>query len=224
MVIKNKDGSVYKINQPNPIMMQQERWDSFTCHNMDFAKDVVESDLKVVKPQTKLKLGKEETIKKEVSVEIQSPPKKEITQEEQKKDDFVIPDFEKKDNINTPPPTEHPDPEVLRPKSINDKLKLFKKDVMHCMLAQTKETTDPLYEEKKIKITYVRSFTFENIIIKEDDMQLVFWSHLEFLTKNSVVYPKNNTRRWWKINSIQAAQEGSFFTCTPTNIQPSFNG
>ena len=72
------------------------------------------------------------------------------------------------------------------------------------------------------KVTYTKTFTFENIIIKDDDMQLVFWSHLDFLTKNSVVYPRNNTKRWWKISGIKKAQEGIFFSCVPTNVQPSF--
>lgn len=226
MVIKNKDGSVYKINQPNPIMLQQDKWDDFTLHNMEFEGSVVDNNaIPKAKPQ-KLNLGSVKTIKIDTKEEPPPTPpiKKPVVEVEvEEKDDFEIPDFSKEDN-NIPEPTPVSEEQVLKPSSINQKLKLFKKDVMHCMLADTKETVDPLYEEKKIKVSYIRTFTFENIIIKEDDMQLVFWSHLDFLTKNSVLYPKNNTRRWWKIDNIKRGSEGAFFSCIPTNVQPSFSG
>ena len=36
MVIKNKDGSEYKLSKPNPHMKNQLLWDSFELHNMNF--------------------------------------------------------------------------------------------------------------------------------------------------------------------------------------------
>ena len=36
MVIKNKDGSEYKLRGPNPIMKNQNLWDNFQIHNMNF--------------------------------------------------------------------------------------------------------------------------------------------------------------------------------------------
>ena len=214
MVIKNKDGTVYKISQPNPIMIQQEKWNDFIIHNMNFEKNILEDAKNVPKKPAKLKLGTETTIKEEARIPLPTP--------HVEKNDFEIPNFNDIDN-NVPEPTQESEKEqVLRPTNINEKLKIFKKDVMHCMLADTKESVDPLYDEKRVKVTYTKTFTFENIIIKDDDMQLVFWSHLDFLTKNSVVYPRNNTKRWWKISGIKKAQEGIFFSCVPTNVQPSF--
>ena len=43
MVIKNKNGSEYKVRQPNPIMKNQEVWNDFVLHNMDFDGNVVEN-------------------------------------------------------------------------------------------------------------------------------------------------------------------------------------
>jgi len=218
MVIKNKNGTEYKVKQPNPIMKEQEVWSDFTLHNMEFDKDLVANEQNAPKLQKpKLKLGIEKTLKKEKEIPLPTP---EVQIEEN--DDFVIPDFNKEENA--PDPTPVPKDDILRPSKINQKLLQYKKDVMYCMLAETKENFDPLYSEKTVKINYVRTFTFENIILEQNDIQLIFWSHLDFLTKNSIVYPRDENHRWWKINSIRNAPDGRFFVCVPTSIQPSFKG
>lgn len=221
MVIKNKDGTVYKVRSPNPIMMTQEVWDKFTVHNMNFDADTVNNKEAVKPVSKKIDFGVSTTIKKEEKVELPKipPPEPPKVVQNNKIQEFIIPDFKK------PEPSPEPkkeDPDVLRPSSINEKLKNYRKDVMHCMLAETKEIIDPLYDDKTVKVNFTRTFVFENIIIQESDMELIFWSHLDFLTKNSIVYPKNDGRRWWKISSIRSAPEGSFFSCVPTSTQPSF--
>lgn len=216
MVIKNKNGSEYKVRQPNPIMKNQEVWNDFVLHNMDFDGNVVENaEQKTKSNKKKLVLGSEKTIKTN-DIPVVLPPVKKIEQD----DGFIIPDFSKPEN--EPEPTPQPKDEILRPKSINQKLLNYKKDVMYCMLAETKENFDPLYSEKSVKISYIKSLIFENIIISQSDIELIFWSHLDFLTKNSVVYPKDEHHRWWKIDVIRSAPDGKFFQCVPTTIQPSF--
>ena len=223
MVIKNKDGTVYKVRSPNPIMMTQEIWDKFTVHNMKFDADTV-SNKDAVKPASnKIDFGVSTTIKQELkqeTIKIPQPVEKPKVIQNNKIQEFEIPDFKKPEP--SPEPKKEDQGDVLRPASINEKLKNYRKDIMHCMLAETKEIVDPLYDDKTIKVNYTRSFVFENIIIQENDMELVFWSHLDFLTRNSIVYPKNDGRRWWKISSIRSAPEGSFFVCVPTSTQPSF--
>jgi len=224
MVIKNKDGSVYKVRGPNPIMMSQETWEDFTVHNMDFSSDVVNQKINPQKSSKKLDFGTTtKVVAQEPKAELPTPPpppKEVAIPKKVEIDEFEIPDFSK------PEPSPAPEPEtneeVLRPQTVNEKLRNYKKDIMYCMLADTKEVVDPLYAEKTVKVKYTRNFLFENFIIKEDDMELIFWSHLDFLTKNSILYPKNDSRRWWKINSIRNAPEGRFVVCVPTDIQPSF--
>ena len=224
MVIKNKDGSVYKVRGPNPIMMSQEVWDNFEVHNMDFSPDIVNNKQNPQKPNKKLDFGTTTTVTAEQQKpEMPTPPpppKEAKIKEEVKIQEFEIPDFTKPEPTQSPQP--ETDEEVLRPQTVNEKLRNYKKDIMYCMLAETKEVVDPLYSDKTVKIKYTRNFVFENFIIKEDDMELIFWSHLDFLTKNSILYPKNDTRRWWKINSVRSAPEGCFIVCGPTDIQTSF--
>ena len=45
MAIKNKDGSVYRLKGPNPIMQGQEVWTDFVTHNMKWAAEIQESEL-----------------------------------------------------------------------------------------------------------------------------------------------------------------------------------
>ena len=228
MTIKNKDGSVYKVRGPNPLMKEQDVWKDFTVHNMNFDPETLQNSVTTAKKTKKLDIGNTITVKSEKTEiplpTIPPPPKKAIIEEEIKiiqNDPFELPDF------NVPDPTPQPkaeenDEQVLKPTTINDKLVNYPKDIMFCMLAEVKERVDPLYQEKQVKISYVKTFLFENIIVSDTDMNMVFWSHLDFITKSSIVYPKNNTRRWWKVDKIKKAPEGMFFLCVPTEVTPNF--
>ena len=56
MAIKNKDGSVYKLKSPNPIMKSQDVWNNFTLHNMIFEQTTEEDKVKL-KKNPKISMG-----------------------------------------------------------------------------------------------------------------------------------------------------------------------
>ena len=60
MAIKNKDGSDYKLNGPNPHMKNQLLWDHFELHNMNF--EEVTNAIKKSQPIIKKNLEKVENI------------------------------------------------------------------------------------------------------------------------------------------------------------------
>jgi len=71
MAIKNKDGSIYELRKPNPLMKHQELWKDFQLHNFNFKKETVEdttevqpheSDFKVKDFVTELEESKPEPI------------------------------------------------------------------------------------------------------------------------------------------------------------------
>jgi hypothetical protein len=226
MTIKNKDGSVYKVRGPNPIMKEQDVWKDFTVHNMNFDQETLQTNINITKKTKKIDLGsttKIADLKPETPLPTVPPPPKNAMVEEEiniiQNEPFELPDFDSQEDISTENTS---DEKVLKPTNINEKLKNYPKDIMYCMLAEVKEKIDPLYQEKQVKISYIRNFLFENIIISESDMSLVFWSHLDFITKSSIVYPKNNSRRWWKIDKIKKAPDGMFFSCVPTVVTPNF--
>ena len=222
MVIKNKNGTVYKVRGPNPLMKTQDVWDDFILHNMKFDPEIIKNQSIQPKKTKKIEIGSTQTIKDDFAEPV-ILPKIEPKKSNSTNQEFKIPDFSEPEPTPIPKIVED-DTDVLKPTSINEMLADYPKDIMNCMLANTSEKIDPLYEEKKIKITYVRNFVFENIIINMTDMELVFWSHLDFITKNSIVYPKNDSRRWWKIDKVRKGPEGTFFSCVPTQTQPNFKG
>lgn len=212
MTIKNKDGSVYKLKSPNPIMKSQDLWKDFTVHNMIFEQTVEEDKVKL-KKSSKIKMG--------TTVVVQ--------EEKIKEKDIIKPPVPPVDPINIPQPkevkkeiVEEEQDDVERPSIINDKLQKYEKTIFNCLPAIVHEKIDDLYGEKSIKVSYSSKFTFESIILEETDMNLLFWTHLNKITKFTILYPRNKEKRWWQVEAISKAPEGYFVKCHPSTSHPNF--
>jgi len=222
MPIKNKDGSIYEVRKPNPLMKNQDSWSNFTVYNMKLGESIVEKLLKKFPSDGKIKLGTTETISKKnekfetITLDLPAIPQP---------TEMPLP---------TLPPPEFPkvikkinsdDVEaknIQKPKFIHEKLKDFPVVVMNCLLAKIEEKFDLLYEDKGVKIRYSQEIAFEAVLLQETDYELNFWTHIETMARHSVVYPMNKTKRWWKIEEIKKAPQGFFCACKPSEIQPSF--
>ena len=90
------------------------------------------------------------------------------------------------------------------------------------MPAKVKTVIDDLYMDRSFKVSYGQKFTFEVIIVDETDLSIVFWTHLENVERFSIIYPQNNEKRWWKVDSVKSAPEGFFLRCLPSDDQPAF--
>lgn len=222
MVIKNKDGTTYQLRRPNPIMVQQDIWTDFEIHNMNFHEETVTNTNKeTIKNKKKINLGQtvidnnknqdnREVVQiqsKPVIPEIPVPPKPELTLPEAKEDKPSIPA-----NL-----------EIEKPPTVHASLANYKKTIMHCLQADAKTHIDDLYGERSTKISYSGKFTFEAILVDENDFNLVFWTHLKKVTKYSILYPQNREKRWWKANQVKIAPEGFFISCIPSEYHPNFD-
>lgn len=225
MTIKNKNGEDYKIRKPNPLMKNQDNWSNFTVYNMEMNGSIVEKIAKIAHEKTHLVIGKTEIIS---------------SKKAEKKEVITI------DNKPVPPPTEMPLPtlpppafsaiktpinslmdevqarNIQRPTNVHPKMQKMTRNVINCLLAKIEEKVDKLYEDKIFKVRYSKEVSFEAVIIDESDFQFSFWTHLDYITRKSVVYPMNRDKRWWKIDEIKKAPEGIFCSCTPSDIQPTF--
>lgn len=221
MTIKNKDGSVYKLRSPNPIMKVQDVWSGFEVHNMNFEEQTESLDSAPKFTQSKkIKLGQTTVFEEKPAEKIQVNTKPEPTEEK-----LAIPIFD--ENPKPPPPPNTPfidakDDGIIRPSQINEKLKSYKKTILHCLPATVKQYKDDLYNDRSYKISYGKRFTFEVILMEESDMYLVFWTHLQNLEKFSILYPQNFEKRWWKIDAVKEAPEGFFIRCLPSDDHPAF--
>lgn len=219
MVIVNKDGSVYKIRGPNPIMKSQDVWEGFEIHNMNFEEHIVDGKVMPQRKSNKINLG-------QTTITTEEKPAETIKIDAPR---HVEPAEEYKVEVVPPPPPDKPfikpqgDEEVvIRPTHVNQKLASYRKTVLHCLPAIVKTVVDNLYMDRSFKVSYGKKFTFEAIIVEETDLEIVFWTHLENIERFSVIYPQNQEKRWWKVDNIKAAPEGFFLRCLPSSDHPAF--
>jgi len=199
MALYKKDGSVYKLNGPNRLMISQEKWDKFATHNLkNLANFKMESNI----PHVVIGLKKEPEPKKEEII----IHKKEIIEE-------IKPIVEE-----TPVIKEIPKPQP----QIKNEFEEFDKTIIYCALAKKEEKKDNLYDEVTVRIKYVETFTFESIVLSANDFTLIFWTKLEKLTVGSVLYPQNNSKRWWEIIEIENVPGGYKVVCVTTKNTPAF--
>lgn len=187
MVIKNKDGSEYKLSKPNPHMKNQLLWDSFELHNMNFEtiKELIKKN-KVEIKEIVVEEAEEEEEVEEVKIKAIEEEVKEVVKEEIKEEISV------------------------------------KKTLIYCLPARIKIHEDILYGEVKKIITYDKKFKFEAVILNITDIGMDIWTNAVVIEKESILYPQNFDKRWWKVNNISSKFDGKILSCVLSSITPSF--
>lgn len=190
MAVYKKDGSVYKLNGPNHLMIEQEKWGSFVTHNMKNLSNLkMESNISHVVLGNKKQIEvKEENIKTIIEQPVEVEEKKEE----------IVSNFIEKESKE------------------KEYFENYNKTIMHCALAKLEEIKDVLYNDTYIKKKYVDSFTFECIILSVNDFTMIFWTKLEKLAVGSIVYPQNDSKRWWEIKEIESVPGGYKIVCVIT--------
>jgi len=216
MPVYKKDGSVYKFSSPNKLMLTQELWKNFKSYNLEkiamfesYSSIEIDSN-NVIDLTTKVRIPK-----KQESVEVQEikkiinqePPKNEITpviQEQKISEPIMKNDKNDKKPIN------------------KEQFVKSRKVLAHCLYAKVQEKIDDLYGDYKRKVEYSETFTVEIIIIERDDFTLKFVCNCDNFTENTIVFPQDFQKRWWKITNI--TNKDSFYEvdCSISDIQPSF--
>ncbi len=187
MVIKNKDGSEYKLSKPNPHMKNQLLWDSFELHNMNFEniKGLIKKN-KVEIKKIEIEEAEEIEVEEKVKAEVKEVKVEEVKVEEEKEEISV------------------------------------KKTLIYCLPARIKVHEDILYGEIKKIITYDKKFKFEAVILNITDIGMDIWTNAVVIEKESILYPQNFDKRWWKVNSISSKFDGKILSCVLSSMTPSF--
>ena len=197
MVIKNRDGTVFKLKGPNPLMKSQEIWDKHSIKLINFNN-------------------------KELFVEIDSKnPIKEFEED--------IPDITKAmekvvKNIEAVTVEEPKVEEQIEEKVFsNDFLKLYDKKKISFLGVETfdKLYKDDLYGDSYSKTEFSERINFHGVIIDQNDFNLSFWS-MQKINLKSVVYPKNETKRWWQVQSCSPISGGFKHVCVTSTLNPDF--
>ena len=219
MALKNKDGSVYRLSGPNPAMKTQTTWGSFTLHNMKWSSERF-SNLSGQMPEVETQ--RSETKNVDVADDF-------VNELEQTKSSIriVVPEKSKKSKPE--------DDEVCENATLVDRKVEVHEDsrddeaaspeidkvFIHCLPAKMSTKRDSLYGDVYKTVRYEDPFSFEGVIISESDLGLEVWTDAD-IKRDSVLYPKINSKRWWKVQYSEPKAMGRLLTCMPSDYQPSF--
>jgi hypothetical protein len=212
MILKNKDGSVYILNEPNPLVKNQRSFDAnkLIFHNFKWEDIIYSNAIQKSYPQKQEASKEEKKVKTEEKIQIEQQIN------------------ENKESFN--------DEEMAY------KMPLIKHKVLsYCLPAITKNYKDNLYGESWSKLKYGKKFIFPFVMIENQDLTIQFWTSdpNQQITENSIVYPfsyeiyNSNTNsydrvpydeyRWWEISKKEIKNGGWIFEAIPSKNQPDFS-
>ena len=224
MALKNKDGSVYRLAGPNPAMKAQSVWSNFKLHNMKWSTDRYSHLAQTSPPpapHTEPSAEKEVQIARSPLTEPSFVEELESTKPERIK--IVVPESGKKGQSRKEESLVQREPEVHKDvkKEEEEEEAQIAKVFIHCLPATTTMKTDSLYGEVYKSVRYGEQYSFEGVVITETDIGMEFWTDVE-VSLDSIVYPKVNSKRWWRVRNKEPKAMGVLYQCIPSEKQPSF--
>lgn len=225
MAIKDKNGNVYKLRGPNPLMLEQRDWDrtQLTLINVgNWTADVIEDDkngqrLVPVASAPKVKLGTETKIISSTQFldDVQDEP---VIVQEPVVAQPVIP-------VKAPEPVQDPPKVVIQADDHSVKLLSERGAEFHCApVVGSKRFVDDLYGYTTERPIYGDKFIFDAIIVDISDFEIQFWCIRE-IANNSIVYRRvqQGGERWWKIISSEPKSNGHLVKAITSDINPDFS-
>jgi hypothetical protein len=223
MTIRKKDGNLYILDGPNPIVKEQISWEpeKLVFHNFSWDEITYSS---ARSPTKKEPARKTKPTQKAESTTTIAP---EAQTEE------IAPEAPK-EKESAPPPVESQGREFDLPY-------IKYKVLCYCLPAETKVHVDKLYGESWQKVTYGKKFVFPCVVTEAGDFSIEFWTSdpNEKIKDKSIIYPfsyeVHNTAtgsydkvpydeyRWWKVSEREKREGGWFFVCVPSESQPDFS-
>lgn len=138
-----------------------------------------------------------------------------VKQEQQKEQQKPIQKYTTPVEIENKASAEPPKKQVEQPS--------IKKTVFLCLPILKNVTSDDLYGINQVTTSFGKKYTFEAIIIDENDLMLSFWTSID-ISNDSIVFPRSFGKRWWKISSRQAINGGFSYSAITSDINPDFSG
>ena len=206
MTLRNKDGSLYKLAAPNPVMKTQEMWGGYQVHNMQWegekAKDAnqvnpIASDFDVQETF----LSALDKAKSDIKV---VETKSDSTNSQIERKPVVQPDLQR---------------EELRASTDNGIEKTF----IYCLPALLRTRQDSLYGDSYTTVQYGNPTSFEGVILKQQDLFIEIWTDTNSINNGSILFPKQGYKRWWRVQEKVEKGGGWVLSATPSDHQPSFD-
>lgn len=202
MALKNKDGTPYRLASPNPVMKTQILWgnEKFILHNMKWSGETYQDTMQATQPaKTQSFISDLEETK---VVETQVKPQ--IAKETQS----TV--YESKVEV-------HEDKQRIEEETKPEIEKIF----IHLLPATIKTKVDDLYGDIKKTVFYGEPTSFEAVELEHQDFHYKIWTEID-IGIGSILYPKTNNKRWWKVKNKERKANGWLITSMPSDYQPSF--
>lgn len=97
----------------------------------------------------------------------------------------------------------------------------IEKTFIHCLPATIRDRVDNLYGDSYKTIQYGQPTSFEGVILQQQDLMIQIWTDIE-ISKGSVLYPKINSKSWWRVQKSEPMKGGWLLTGIISDYQPSF--
>jgi hypothetical protein len=228
MPIKNKDGSVYTLRGPNPLLSEQADWDKSQVRLINmrgWKSEVVEDERSPVREMKRNVID----IGEELGLE-ENPKPKAIPAK-----DFI------KEIVETPKPKPKAKPEPKpEPKSevkeaedgvvinANPRLaRIIKERGVEFFCAPVigqEDHVDEFYGTSYQTPIFGDQFEFDAVIVDQSDLQLQFWC-VKPVGLNSIVYRKveDGGERWWRIQEVEPKSGGWLVLAYTSDVNPDFS-
>ena len=213
MAIKDKDGNVYKLRGPNPLVKNRSDWDRSKMKLINMG----EWKSETIEDHSTTKYEKENTIDIAEELDLFEGP-------EQPKS-VSASNFIQELAQQEPEIKSEPIPEVTI--NVDRQLaRVFKERGVEYYCAPVigkNNYVDDLYGETYSTLKYGDKFLFDAVIIDQSDLQLQFWC-VKHITKDSVVYRKHQHggERWWRVNSLESKTGGYLCLAHISDVNPDF--
>lgn len=249
MAIKDKDGKVYVLRGPNPLVKDRCEWDKskISFYNLSNIKTEIVKDTKnpikefkknIIDIGEKLSLS-DTPSKSDINTVIEAKDFiNEINESsiQQNKSNVLI--FPKDEKLITPKPIQK-DEKLITPKptpineikpvavtKIDEKIeKLIKErgvEYYCCPAVGRNNHLDDIYQNSYGKIEYGQTFIYDAIIIDQSDLELQFWCMIP-IPAQSIVYRKEKGERWWKIKDVEQKTGGWIVNAIISDVNPDFS-
>ncbi len=200
MAIKNKDGSIFSLNKPNPLT-EGQIWRDMVFYNCYWKGEVV-PDLTTKPPPKRFA----DLPKINITTELDAPEPIAPTLTLEKSETYE-----------------------LNKKEIPEKV-LKNIVRVHCLPARIETEKDELYDEEREVLTYGEKFSFEAIMIERTDFFIKLWTQTILTKQSIIypsAFVKGDIKfgdyRWWKVMEIEEKSGGYIATSIPSELQPDFS-
>lgn len=198
MAIYRKDGSVFKLDGPNPLLAEQDQWDNFVVHNKKgLGKKIIISNKGIIEEEKHKEVLGDGNIAR-LDDPVIEVPKKEVFSYESSN----IP----RTTTTTPVP------------------KVGKKPIScraNIVPTRYKNIIDDLYGDVITRVLYLDPIETDIYPIGYSGTEAKFFCLFD-LEKESIIYPQNNEKRWWKVINTEKYSDGYMINCIMSQKTPSF--